>query len=135
MENIKTTTCQHRYYNKFVLKESRLVKKTQVSSSEGKKKADNGGSILSIFNSESSVFQMQTKSLSRFKRKATLMQLIEDVIIHGTQVIVFGKDDADNIKEFVLNISTDDIVENMEANLPNCYTKVIDFFHLEGNFL
>ncbi len=54
--------------------------------------------------------------------------MTEGVIVHGTQTIVLNKDEVDNIEELILNISVEDLVENMELETLMCYTKVIEFF-------
>jgi len=78
---------------------------------------------------------MQVRSLSRVKKKTRLTKLREDLIIHKTQTIVLREDDVDNTMEFIFNIIIKDIMENMEANLPNCYIEVMEFLNLEGDFL
>jgi len=55
------------------------------------------------------------------------MQLIEKVILHGVDLIVIGGDDEDNMEMFILNVSINEVVENMEKEASNSYTKVMDF--------
>jgi len=70
---------------------------------------------------------MQGRSQSGVKRNTTLSQHTKDVITHGTKAIVLWEEDLEKAKDFILNISTDDLVEDMELDMPTLYTEVLDF--------
>jgi len=51
------------------------------------------------------------------------------LITHGTQAIVFGNEDVIRTEDLILNISINDLVEDMEADKPSLYTEVLNFLN------
>jgi hypothetical protein len=100
--------------------------KEEKGKGRGKKKVDGSGTIPASSTVDQSS-HMQGRSQSGVKRKAEVLELTEDVITHGTQAIVLSKDEAYNTEDLILNISVEDLVDNMKADPPNWYTEVMEF--------
>ena len=64
---------------------------------------------------------------SGVKRKATLSQLIEEVITHVTQAMVITEDDVAKIEDLILNISIEDLAKDMVEDKPMWYNEVLHF--------
>ena len=64
---------------------------------------------------------------SGVKRKATLSQLTEEVITHVTQAMVIAEDDVAKIEDLILNISIEDLANDMEEDTPMWYNEVVQF--------
>jgi len=69
---------------------------------------------------------MQGASQVGVKRKA-LSQLTEDVIIQGTQALNLQENDGGDTENLILNISIEDLVDDMGGEKPSWYPEVIDF--------
>jgi hypothetical protein len=108
----------HHKRQKKVERLTKLTKKEKAKD-KGKKKAE--GSVLVL-----AFFTLDQSSKSGVK-KTTLLQLTEDGIVLGSEVIIFGKEEVDDTEELILNISIEDLVENMETNTMTWYTKVMEF--------
>ena len=64
---------------------------------------------------------------SAVKRKATLSQLTEEVITHVTQAMVIAEDDVAKTEDLILNISIEDLVNDMSEDSPMWYKEVLEF--------
>ena len=64
---------------------------------------------------------------SAVKRKATLSQLTEEVITHVTQAMVIIEDDVAKIEDLILNISIEDLVNDMVEDDLMWYNEVLQF--------
>ena len=62
---------------------------------------------------------------SGVKRKATLSQLIEEVITHVTQAMVITEDDVVKTEDLILNISIEDLANDMVEDIPMWYNEVL----------
>jgi len=59
---------------------------------------------------------MLAGSLSRVKKKATLLQLTKEVIMHVIQALLLTKDDLAKSRDLILNIFIKDLIEDMDFN-------------------
>jgi len=107
-------------------------KEKEKEKAKGKNKVNNGGQVGASDTIDQGSM-MQGKSEGGVKRKANLLVLTEAVITHGTHVIVLGDEDVIRTKDLILNISIDDLVEDIEADEPSWYIEVGLF--KEGKFL
>ena len=64
---------------------------------------------------------------SRVKRKATLSQLTEEVITHVTHAMVIVEDDVAKTEDLILNISIEDLANDMVEDIPMWYNEVLQF--------
>jgi len=78
--------------------------KEEKAKAKCKKKANDEGQV-SAFSTMDQGSQMLARSQSKVKRKATLSQLIEEVITHVTQAFVLIEDDLAKFGDLILNIS------------------------------
>jgi len=60
------------------------------------------------------------------KNKA-LLQLIEDVITQGTQALILQENEKGDIEDLILNISIEDLMDDVRSKKPTWYPKVMDF--------
>ena len=58
---------------------------------------------------------------------ATLSQLTEEVITHVTQAMVIGEDDVAKTEDLILNISIEDLANDMDEGTPMWYNEVLHF--------
>ena len=63
---------------------------------------------------------------SGVKRKATLSQLTEEVITHMIHAMVIAEDDA-KTEDLILNISIEDLANDVEEDTPMWYNEVLQF--------
>ena len=89
---------------------------------KGKKKDEAGAEMV-----PSSTADGGSQMLSAVKRKATLSQLIEEVITHVTQAMVIVEDDVAKIEDLILNISIEDLVNDMVEDNSMWYNEVLQF--------
>ena len=89
---------------------------------KGKKKDEAGAEVVSSSTADGSS-QMQ----SGVKRKATLSQLTKEVITHKTQAMVIAEDDVAKIEDLILNISIEDLANDMVEDIPMWYNEVLQF--------
>ena len=61
------------------------------------------------------------------KRKATLSQLIEEVITHVTQAMIIAEDDVAKSEDLILNISIKELANDMVEDNPMWYNEVLQF--------
>ena len=87
---------------------------------KGKKKDEAGAEVVL-----SSTADGGSQMPSRVKRKATLSQLTEEVITHVTQAMVIAEDDVAKTEDLILNISIEDLVNDMVEVNPMWYNKVL----------
>jgi len=104
-------------------KEKEKEEKAKV---EGKKKVDNGGQVLASSMGDQGS-KMQAKSQSGLKKKATVLQLIEDVITHVPQALIVTEDDLAKSENVFLNISIKNLVEDMNFYDPTWYKGILAF--------
>jgi len=102
------------------LVEKEKEEKEKKTKDKGKNKADNGGQIpiSSIIDQGS---EMQARSQSGTKKTTTLLQLTRNVITHVTQALVFIEDDLAKSKDLILNISIEDVIDDIDSNTPTWY--------------
>ena len=62
---------------------------------------------------------------SGVKRKATLSQLTKEVITHVTKAMVITEDDVGKIEDLILNISIEDLANDMVEDNPMWYNEVL----------
>jgi len=63
---------------------------------------------------------------TRMKRKAVLIDLMENMVTQDMHVVVLDDDDVKS-EEMILNLSVVDIMDNFNSAKPNCYAEVMDF--------
>ena len=90
--------------------------------SKGKKKDKAGAKVV-----PSSTRDGGSHMQSGVKRKATLSQLTEEVITHVTQAMVITKDDVAKTEDLILNISIEDLANDMVEDNPMWYNEVLQF--------
>ena len=98
-----------------VLAEKRVAKEKEEKGKgkgKGKKKEDAGAVVPSTTKDGAS--QMP----SGVKRKATLSQLTKEVITHVTQAMVIAEDDVAKTEDLILNISIEDLANDMDEGTP-----------------
>ena len=105
------------FANKKVAKEKEDKGKSKC---KGKKKDEVGGEVV-----PSSTKDGGSQMQSGVKRKATLSQLTEEVITHVTQAMVITEDDVAKTKDLILNISIEDLANDMVEDNPMWYNKVL----------
>ena len=89
---------------------------------KGKKKKKAGAEVVSSSTADGGS-QMQ----SGVKRKATLSQLTEEVITHVTQAMVIAEDDVAKAEDLILNISIEELVNDMVEDNLMWYNEVLQF--------
>ena len=89
---------------------------------KGKKKDKAGAEVV-----RSSTMAGGSQMQRGVKRKATLSQLTEEVITHVTQAMVIAEDDVAKTEDLILNISIEDLVNDMVEDNPMWYNKVLQF--------
>ena len=102
------------------------VAKEKEGQGKGKgkaKKKDEGGAEVVPSSTTDGASQMP----SAVKRKATLSQLTEEVITHVTQAMVIAEDDVAKTEDLILNISIEDLVNDMVEDNPMWYNEVLEF--------
>ena len=102
------------------------VAKEKEGQGKGKgkaKKKDEGGVEVVLSSTTDGASQMP----SAVKRKATLSQLTEEVITHVTQAMVIAEDDVAKTEDLILNISIEDLVNDMVEDNPMLYNEVLEF--------
>ena len=102
------------------------VAKEKEGQGKGKgkaKKKDEGGAEVVPSCTTDGASQMP----SAVKRKATLSQLTEEVITHVTQAMVIAEDDLAKTEDLILNISIEDLVNDMSVDSPMWYKEVLEF--------
>jgi len=57
----------------------------------------------------------------------TLSQLTEDIITQGTQTLVVLEDEGDKTGDLILNISIEDLIDNIGLERPFSYLEILDF--------
>ena len=62
---------------------------------------------------------------SGVKRKATLSQFTEKVIMHMTQAMVIAEDDVAKTEDLIFNISIEDLANDMDEDTPMWYNEVL----------
>ena len=62
---------------------------------------------------------------SAVKRKATLSQLTEEVITHVTQAMVIAEDDVAKSEDLILNISIEELANDMVEDSPKWFNEVM----------
>ena len=87
---------------------------------KGKKKDEAGAKVV-----PSSTADGGSQMQSGVKRKATLSQLIEEVITHVTQAMVITEDDVVKTEDLILNISIEDLANDMVEDIPMWYNEVL----------
>ena len=87
---------------------------------KGKKKDEAGAKVV-----PSSTADGGSQMPSVVKRKATLSQLTEEVITHVTQAMVIAEDDVAKAEDLILNISIEDLVNDMVEDNPMWYNEVL----------
>jgi hypothetical protein len=101
---------------------SKQAEKEKEVKGKGKgKKKDEGGEIVTSNVDEGS--QMQSEEM----RKATLLQLTEEVITHFTQAKVRIEDDVPLTEDLILNISIEILAKDMLDDKPTWYEEVLRF--------
>jgi len=128
------TTKEKRKVDRLVKLAEKEKEKEEKAKGKRNKKADGDGIILTSSTVDESS-QIQFRIQTGVKRKIALLQLTKDVITHGTQVIAFGEDDANNVEDLILNISIEGFVEDMESDTLTCYIKVMEFLKKISIFL
>ena len=89
---------------------------------KGKKKDEAGAEVV-----PSSTRDGGLQMPSGVKRKATLSQLTEEVITHVIQAIVIAEDDVAKTEDLILNISIEDLANDMVEENPMWYNEVLQF--------
>ena len=89
---------------------------------KGKKKDEAGAEVV-----PSSTKDGGSQMPSRVKRKATLSQLTEEVIKHVIQAMVIAEDDVAKTEDLILNISIEDLANDMVEDNPMWYNEVLQF--------
>ena len=89
---------------------------------KGKKKDKAGGEVV-----PSSTRDGGSQMQSGVKRKDTLSQLTEEVITHVTQAMVITEDDVEKTEDLILNISIEDLANDMVEDKPMWYNEVLQF--------
>ena len=89
---------------------------------KGKKKDEAGAEMV-----PSSTADGGSQMPSAVKRKATLSQLTKEVITHVTQAMVIAEDDVAKTEDLILNISIEDLVNDMVEDNPMWYNEVLQF--------
>ena len=87
---------------------------------KGKKKDEAGAKVV-----PSSTRDGASQMPSGVKKKATLSQLIEEVITHVTQAMVIAEDDVAKTEDLILNISIEDLANDMDEDTPMWYNEVL----------
>ena len=107
-----------------VLAQKKVAKEKEGQGKEkGKaKKKDEGGAEVVPSSTTDGASQMP----SAVKRKATLSQLTKEVITHVTQAMVIAEDDVAT-EDLILNISIEDLVNDMVEDNPMWYNEVLEF--------
>ena len=108
-----------------VLAQKKVAKeKEEKGKGKGKvKKKDKAGAEVVPSSTRDGASQMP----SGVKRKATLSQLTEEVITHVTQAMVIAEDDVAKTEDLILNISIEDLANNMDEGTPMWYNEVVQF--------
>ena len=111
-------------------KASVLAQKKVAKEKEGQgkwkgkaKKKDEGGAKVVPSSTMDGASQMP----SAVKRKATLSQLTKEVITYVTQAMVIAEDDVAKTEDLILNISIEDLVNDMVEDNPMWYNEVLEF--------
>ena len=102
------------------------VAKEKEGQGKGKgkaKKKDKAGAEVVLSSTTDGASQMP----SAVKRKATLSQLTEEVITHVTEAMVIAEDDVAKTEDLILNISIEDLVNDMVEDSPMWYNEVLEF--------
>ena len=89
---------------------------------KGKKKDEAGAEVV-----PSSTRDGGLQMPSEVKRKATLSQLTEEVITHVTQAMIIAEDDVAKTEDLILNISIEDLANDMVEENPMWYNEVLQF--------
>ena len=111
---------------KLAEKEMELAKAGKGVKGKGKKRPDRDGPLPASSTVDQGS-QMLGGSHSGVMKKAALPELSEDVITHGTQLIVLDEDIMDDFGGLILNVSISELLENMDAKTPILYTAVSQF--------
>jgi len=101
--------------------------KVEKAKAKGKKKVDDKALVLASSTMDQGS-HMQGASQVGVKKKA-LSQLTEDVITQGTQVLDLEENDRGTTEDLILNISIEDLVDDMGAEKLTWYPVVMDFFN------
>ena len=102
------------------------VAKEKEEKGKGKekgKKKDEAGTEVVPSTTKDGASQMP----SGVKRKVTLSQLTEEVIMHVTQAMVIAEDDVAKTEVLILNISIEDLANDMDEGTPMWYNEVVEF--------
>ena len=89
---------------------------------KAKKKEEGGAEVV-----PSSTTDGGSQIPSAVKRKATLSQLTEEVITHVTQAMVIAEDDVAKSEDLILNISIEELANDMVEDSPKWYNEVLQF--------
>jgi len=93
---------------------------------QGQRQEGGGKALVPASSIVDQGLQMQGAPQSGVKRKA-LLQLTEDVLTQGTQALDLQGNDRGTMEDLILNISIEDLVDNMGAEKPTWYPQFIDF--------
>ena len=120
-------TLENKEKKAFVLAQKKVAKEKEEKGKgkgKGKKKDEVGAEVV-----PSSTKDGASQMPSGVKRKATLLQLTEEVITHVTQAMVIAEDDVAKTEDLILNISIEDLANDMEEDTPMWYNEVVQFMH------
>ena len=108
-----------------VLAHKKVAKeKEEKGKGKGKaKKKDEGGAEVVPSSTTDGGSQMPRA----VKRKATLSQLTKEVITHVTQAMVIAEDDVAKSEDLILNISIEELANDMVEDNPMWYNEVLQF--------
>ena len=106
-------------------KKEKEIEKEGKEKGKGKKKVEGGGQV-GVASTVDQGSQMQGGNQSGMKRKAVLSEVTGDLVTQSADVIVLGDDDVTS-EELILNVSIVDVMDNIESEAPNSYTKVMEF--------
>lgn len=108
------------------LAEKEAEKESKGVKGKGKRKSNADGPIPA-----SSTVDQGSQMLGGYHsgvlRTTALPQLSEDLITHGTQLIVPDEDTMDAHDDLILNVSISELLENMGNETPILYTEVSEF--------
>ena len=107
-----------------VLAQKKVAKeKEEKGKGKAKAKKEEGGAEVVPSSTTDGGSQMP----SAVKRKATLSQLTEEVIMHVTQAMVIAEDDVAKSEDLILNISIEELANDMVEDSPKWFNEVLQF--------